>query len=824
MKPLHEYIHQNLRKNKKRALLSVLSVAFAMAFLFTMMTFTKEIYESFQTNIIRTNGNYHVLFKNADEQLQSLLKHHYQVSNILKSQNFGYSIIGSKNQERPYLKLVGVDDAALDNLDFQLSEGRFPMNDGELVISWSLLNDAKVNLDIGSYVTLNFGQRIDGYGDRLSEDTELVVGEKIEGSESRTFQVVGVMEPLKSDANHPYYTALTYYQELDGYPLDLYVQYKDINDTVSNTEKIKYYNEGHFSRVKYNERLLAYTNFYSDNTAMIQVVAVVLISFLVFLIMVLLMIYSSFVNLYRNREKHLAIFKTIGATQSQIRHMIFYEGFLILLIGIPLGICIGVVFSAICFHLMDGLFFVDWHMSLYSLFTNAWVGMLVSGLTTLLMSYFAMHVAFQRASLQSISMTLSSNDEVIDSPGLQMKRKRLKVWQRLLLKNLKQNHKSYRKIKALMVVFLVFIFVTQGFLRYSKQGASAYLNEVNYDVKVSFTSDSYPTSLMSRLKLLEFYDSMMISEQIFIDIDQVKGINGELSKISESVVVSGVDASALNEYLAMQQIPSEAEDDFDLSNGIQALAYNVANVEDKEIAVFEGDEIWIDFGNERLKVGLRMLDDPLMGMKETSNINLVVSNKVMHQLIKQLDLEQLRYTVYYCTNDDKQLVKQLNLLSMGDRVDDLEIVNEKIMIQNSSSQIRFIFMIVTIYSFLLMLVVMMISLNTLSINFEYRKKELILYRMIGLRMRTVFGIVLSELWIYAVQIYGVAFLLAIILHAVLQRFTDIRFSMEDLLQVNVLLGIASCLFAICLLIAVYVYGHIKKSKYDVILQNDIFYL
>ena len=254
------------------------------------------------------------------------------------------------------------------------------------------------------------------------------------------------------------------------------------------------------------------------------------------------------------------------------------------------------------------------------------------------------------------------------------------------------------------------------------------------------------------------------------------------------------------------------------------MAYNVANVEDKEIAVFEGDEIWIDFGNERLKVGLRMLDDPLMGMKETSNINLVVSNKVMHQLIKQLDLEELRYTVYYCTNDDKQLVKQLNLLSMGDRVDDLEIVNEKIMIQNSSSQIRFIFMIVTIYSFLLMLVVMMISLNTLSINFEYRKKELILYRMIGLRMRTVFGIVLSELWIYAVQIYGVAFLLAIILHAVLQRFTDIRFSMEDLLQVNVLLGIASCLFATCLLITVYVYGHIKKSKYDVILQNDIFYL
>ena len=118
-----------------------------------------------------------------------------------------------------------------------------------------------------------------------------------------------------------------------------------------------------------------------------------------------------------------------------------------------------------------------------------------------------------------------------------------------------------------------------------------------------------------------------------------------------------------------------------------------------------------------------MLDDPLMGMKETSNINLVVSNKVMHQLIKQLDLEQLRYTVYYCTNDDKQLVKQLNLLSMGDRVDDLEIVNEKIMIQNSSSQIRFIFMIVTIYSFLLMLVVMMISLNTLSINFEYLKKN-----------------------------------------------------------------------------------------------------
>lgn len=81
-----------------------------------------------------------------------------------------------------------------------------------------------------------------------------------------------------------------------------------------------------------------------------------LIGILLFLIIVasVSLIYNAFAMSLSERVRYLGMLASVGATKKQKRGSIYYEGFILGLIGIPLGILSGIVGIAVTLHIVGG--------------------------------------------------------------------------------------------------------------------------------------------------------------------------------------------------------------------------------------------------------------------------------------------------------------------------------------------------------------------------------------------------------------------------------------------------------------------------------------
>src|SRR5699024_3423856 len=67
------------------------------------------------------------------------------------------------------------------------------------------------------------------------------------------------------------------------------------------------------------------------------------------------LIYNAFAISVAERSKHLGMLASVGATKQQKRNSVFFEGMLIAIIGIPIGIIEGLGGMAVTFMYMNTL-------------------------------------------------------------------------------------------------------------------------------------------------------------------------------------------------------------------------------------------------------------------------------------------------------------------------------------------------------------------------------------------------------------------------------------------------------------------------------------
>ena len=95
--------------------------------------------------------------------------------------------------------------------------------------------------------------------------------------------------------------------------------------------------------LEYNDSLLSlsgasrYSNILSGMAGVITII-LTLVS-----IACIIVIYNSFAISVMERKKQFGLFSSIGATRKQLAKTVFFEAFIVALIGIPLGILSGIV-------------------------------------------------------------------------------------------------------------------------------------------------------------------------------------------------------------------------------------------------------------------------------------------------------------------------------------------------------------------------------------------------------------------------------------------------------------------------------------------------
>ena len=103
---------------------------------------------------------YLFLFKNVDSQDINEISLNRKVDSTIIVQNLGYSKLdGIKNEYKPYVFVRAYSESAMENLGVNLTEGRLPENDNEIVLPSHLESNGGVEFEIGDTITLNIGER-----------------------------------------------------------------------------------------------------------------------------------------------------------------------------------------------------------------------------------------------------------------------------------------------------------------------------------------------------------------------------------------------------------------------------------------------------------------------------------------------------------------------------------------------------------------------------------------------------------------------------------------------------------------------------------------
>jgi len=311
-------------------------------------TFASSIYNYALDNAIYVDGDWHGSAEDIDSKTYESIKDDSKIKSYVYAQQLGYSKIEDcKNENKPYLFLLGASDGFNEMMPVHITSGKYPTSSSEIIIPEHLFENGGVELKIGDTLQLALGVRmLDGY--EMSQNNPFYVydenneavpsGEILTVKETRSYKIVGFYErPSFENYTAPGYTAITIAdkQISEKYSYNVWLKMNETKDVYSFIEDNKLPGKTNSSVLRYSG-VSRYTGFNS----MILSLSIIVIS----LIMLgsISLIYNAFSISVAERTKQFGLLSSVGATKKQLRRMVVSEALMVSAIGIPLGILAGV--------------------------------------------------------------------------------------------------------------------------------------------------------------------------------------------------------------------------------------------------------------------------------------------------------------------------------------------------------------------------------------------------------------------------------------------------------------------------------------------------
>jgi len=354
MNIMSEYTYHHLRKNKRHTISIIIAIIIASALLCSLCIFVHTLWKSKVTSAIENTGYWHgELWESiSGDKLKYVTENPEVETTMVKG---SWITAALSNTKRPYLLMRDADANFWSDMGYQdnLMEGRLPQESGEIVVSKLFFLD-NPSYKIGDKLNLPIGNRM--LGDEIIRTQDYKQsGETFKTIETKTYTIVGEIDSSGVSA-YPGYIAMGYLDTSQIQPEDeltvymRFVKPRKIYETLPQIAKSTGLTKDEYGqyKVRYNTSLLTLygiSDKNDENTQIIVVIAMAIIMTLLVMGTFILIIYNAFSLSANSRIKQLGILKSLGATPRQIRHSVIYEGFLLWIIQLPIGIMIGYLFS-----------------------------------------------------------------------------------------------------------------------------------------------------------------------------------------------------------------------------------------------------------------------------------------------------------------------------------------------------------------------------------------------------------------------------------------------------------------------------------------------
>ena len=769
MSILNKFTVKNLKLNKKRTIVTIIGIMLSTA----LICGVAGLVSSFKASLINwikvQDGNYHVAFHDIPAEKLKYVSENQKVKDYYLVGDVGWANLkDSTNDYKPYVHILEYDNKALKNLGVNLTEGRLPENSNEIVISEHIITNGRVILKVGDEITLDVGKRVSSDGEELNENNPLLNGntlivyddetdleekktekveetEYIENTTKKTYKIVGIMQRLsREDFSSPGYTVITHMDKIPE-KIDISVLYKNPKEYEEIAKDIcKTFGIMSLNEIDINTELLRFEGVMSENMMnVLYTIAGVIIAIIV--VSSVFVIRNSFSISVAEKNRQYGMLASIGATSKQIKRNVIFEGMIIGLIAIPLGIILGIVAIMILLQVVNYLL-VDMLNNLSFIYSINPLAIVVSIVISLITIYLSCLIPAIRASKISPIESIRGNKDIkIKAKKLRTSRLTKKIFGIggvIASKNLKRSKKKYRTTVISLVVS-IFIFISlSSILNLGTKVTGLYYKDFKFNMYVSYGTEEIYEELVKQ----DNVDNYAYYYQTSLDFEGMK-------------YASEFGKDQLNAY-GDNMISLVAYNNEYFKNYIKELGLNPEDY--KTVALLQDDEIrYNDDGsktidrlykikpNDKIEVGrvdktynitiskCTADDSKPMGQEVTYYHDGVII--VSEDFVKEVFGEDVENSSYMLSNllinskHPQELENTLNdLIKVNTKYTGLEVTNYDTYID----QQRRMVLVVKIFLYGFISVITLIGVtnifNTITTNMILRSKEFAMLKSIGM--------------------------------------------------------------------------------------------
>ena len=555
MKVLNDLSIQDLKLNKKRSIVIIIGIILSTA----LICGVAGLVTSFQKTMVNTakegQGNYHTIFYNVPKEELKYIEENREVKDYFLSEELGYSYLPNhKNvEETPIVNVISMNDKFIENMSVKLKEGRLPENDTELAISTRINAKFNTNYKVGDTITLNINE------------TE----QNMENGIPKTYKIVGIIErPILAIESYDvdWFTAITKMQNVNK-KANIAVLYNKPKDYIKNTETINNITK---TENKVNKELLAYEGASLDDETLKTIYGLGAFIIGIVLVSSVFVIRNGFEISITERLKQYGVLSSIGATKKQIKTSVYFEGFILGLIGIPLGIISGVFAIYILVNVVN--YILKDYISKGTLltFSISWIAIAISVFVAIITIWLSCKKSAQKASKVSpIEAIRNSEDVKLKAKKVKCPKIITKVFKtggEIAYKNLKRSRKKYRTTVISIIVSIVIFISISSFIQYGFKMSEAYYTEMNYNYMV-FVQENENENEDNEEELKKY--------KILEDISKLPDV-GEYSINKSNVLTMNMDEKHKSE---LTEYGKEIKERFyDEENGVRIDEINVISL------------------------------------------------------------------------------------------------------------------------------------------------------------------------------------------------------------------------------------------------------
>ena len=794
MKILNKLSKKNLLLNKKRSIGTLIGIILSVA----LICATVGLFISFRTALIESaiasRGNYHIALYNESEEKLKVLKNNRDVARIDILYDIGYSKFLDATEDRPYIHLYSYQDTkSFSNLTIQLVDGAYPKDKNELLISEELYLINKDKYAIGNTITLNVGQRktLDNY--IMTKENPKTEEEVIANSFEMTFVITGIMErDYELDPyGDPGISVLTVdldNQKITSQDSIFYIRIQkptDYEKTFSEILGKTFHSNSENETEEYslNTELLRWQalRFDSRTTSMLYSVMIVVLAIIVGTS--IFCIKNSFDISVTEKKKSYGMLASAGATKKQIRKSVVTEGFMLGMIGIPLGILSGYLAVFILVGLVNSLIgdFINNEITFkFSVSLLPVVLSIILGFVTIYLS--SISAAKKASRVSPIDLIRNREDVKINKKKLKTPfwvKKIFHVGGVIAYKNLKRSKKKYRTT-VISLAISVFVFISMNtFMYYTFRVTSTYYDDLDYNVMITSSFEDTP-KMEDALKVKGTDDYTMLYQSSlttdgYLEIDDLSKLTDFAKDILEEALREQgcyderKDTSDMN-CDKKRQMNIIGMDEKSFKEYVDKLGLNYNSVKNKGVLV--NNYSYINVEGVRTEKGIYNYkkDETIKGTYNGSPLEIDVSEVTNvrpsglenfwdsggYLIVSEEEYHDLSFTPYILTinaDDPGQVTLDIN-----NEIPELSAVN----IGENAQAERSIYLLTAIFLYGFIAVITLIGVtnifNTITSNLELRQKEFAMLKSVGMTRKEFNRMINLETIFYSIKalIYGVA--------------------------------------------------------------------